>query len=203
MSKQDLRQYALSERRKWATCFSQWNRKLCKHLLQCIRTLPEQWTSIGGYWPLSNEADIRTALHALHTCDYTLSLPVVLRSHAPLIFREWTPQTPLERGPFSTQHPSPTQPLIHPDILCVPLVAFTASGQRLGYGGGFYDRTIEHMKKDGTLQQTIGIAFSVQELTEIPTEKTDQALDWICTEKGIIQCGSGQKALPNAAKTNT
>jgi 5-formyltetrahydrofolate cyclo-ligase len=111
-------------------------------------------------------------------------VPVIIGRGQPLRFRQWTPGCAMIDGEFGAKIPA-TGDWIEPEILIVPLVAFSAKGGRLGYGGGFYDRTLEQLRgKRGTL--AIGFAFAAQQDDDLPLEPTDQWLDLIVTEQGVI-----------------
>lgn len=135
---------------------------------------------LAGYWPMRDEADPRAAM-AAH--DGPVVLPVVTGTARPLVFRLWRGEV-LERGPFGTSHPPESAPEVRPDILIVPLAGFDARGNRLGYGGGFYDRSLEALRRAGPVL-ALGLAFEAQRLPTIPTEPTDQPLDLIVTERGL------------------
>jgi 5-formyltetrahydrofolate cyclo-ligase len=110
-------------------------------------------------------------------------VPVIQAAGRPLLFSRWTPGCDMIEGPFGARIPAVTE-LVEPEILIVPLVAFDASGGRLGYGGGFYDRTLAQLRaRRATL--AIGFAFAAQEAEALPLEPTDQPLDMIVTETGI------------------
>jgi 5-formyltetrahydrofolate cyclo-ligase len=101
-----------------------------------------------------------------------------------LLFSKWDPDMAMKEGPFGAQIPQ-IDDFFEPEIVIVPLVAFDKNGGRLGYGGGFYDRTLEGLRaKRATL--AIGFAFAGQEATDLPLEATDQPLDMIVTQNGVI-----------------
>ncbi len=136
---------------------------------------------VSGYWPIRTEIDTRTALGELSRTRQIV-LPVVEGAGKPLSFRFWAPGTELIEGAFGAAIPKEAEGG-DPDILIVPLAAFDARGYRLGYGGGFYDRTLEKLRaKKPTL--AIGFAFADQKVDDLPTEPTDQPLDAIVTENG-------------------
>lgn len=136
---------------------------------------------IGGFMPLQGEIDISPLLHELHKRGHTVALPETPPAGQELTFRVWTPDTPLRTGRFGTQHPDTAA--IKPDFLLIPLLAFDAHGHRLGYGGGYYDRTIASLPHAFRL----GCAYAIQQVETVPTEPTDQTLHAIATEKEIIQ----------------
>ena len=137
---------------------------------------------IGGYWPLPGELDIRPLLKACHAQGHELALPCTPRKGYPLIFRAWTPDDSLKAGPYGTREPFPEKKEILPNLVLVPLLAFTQHGERLGYGGGFYDRTLAALKEHAEVF-ACGIAYAAQEAATLPTDKYDQRLDGILTDK--------------------
>jgi 5-formyltetrahydrofolate cyclo-ligase len=138
---------------------------------------------IGGYWPIGTELDVRPLLVALHARGHTCGLPTH-QARQPLIFHRWRPNDKLVTKSFGIQVPDPHTPLVAPDILLLPMLAFDARGRRLGYGGGYYDRTIPQMRARKPLL-TVGIAYAAQEVTEVPVDGYDQPLDWIVTDESV------------------
>ena len=138
---------------------------------------------IAGYWPIRTEIDPRAAMERL-SADKAIVLPVVAGDGLPLDFRFWVPGCDMIEGAFGAAIPADERGA-DPDILIVPLVAFDGQGYRLGYGGGFYDRTIERLKKSKPVV-TVGFAFSAQQIDRVPTEPTDQHLDYMVTEDGVL-----------------
>lgn len=137
---------------------------------------------LGLYWPIRAEVDSRPlfTLHSGPTC-----LPVVLGPGRPLIFRRWRPGEALIAGPYGTAHPGPEAESVQPQVVVVPLVGFDRQGMRLGYGGGFYDRTLEALRNQGPVK-AIGLAFAAQESARLPRGDHDQPLDLIVTEAEAI-----------------
>lgn len=136
---------------------------------------------LAGYWPMRGEPDPRAAMRA-H--DGPLCLPVVPGRGVPLIFRLWQGEA-LVPGPFGTSHPPDSAPEVTPDVLIVPLLAFDAGLNRLGYGGGYYDRTLK-MLRAMHRSRAVGLAWAVQEMPNLPVEPTDQRLDLLVTDRGIL-----------------
>ncbi|WP_295534943.1 5-formyltetrahydrofolate cyclo-ligase [uncultured Thioclava sp.] len=147
-------------------------------LTQALAAYPVQ--PLAGYWPIRTEPDPRPAMTAHHG---PLCLPVVVVPGQPLVFRRWHPGAAMEPGAFGAPIPQ-DKTEITPQILIVPLLAFDARGYRLGYGGGFYDRTLQALRAAGPVI-AIGFTYGAQERTEVPTDATDQPLDFIVTEAGI------------------
>ena len=139
-------------------------------------------TVVSGFWPMAEELDIRPLMIELHNQGCQLALPVVVAKRQPLVFRAWRPGDPLEAGVFGTLHPSPKREVVEPDALIVPLLACDEEGWRLGYGGGFYDRTLEALRAKKTIT-AVGVGFNAQLLPEVPHGPSDQRLDWLLTDK--------------------
>lgn len=139
---------------------------------------------LAGYMPIRSEIDPLPAM-AEASAHGPVGVPVILGEGQPLAFSRWTPDGPLRDGPFGARVPE-TDDFLEPEIVIVPLVAFTRAGGRLGYGGGFYDRTLEQLRaRRATL--AIGFAYGVQERADLPLEPTDQTLDMIVTDAEVIE----------------
>ncbi len=136
---------------------------------------------IAGVWPLPGELDLRPLMQALHVRGHRILLPETTPRGQALIFRHWTPGCAMVTERFGTQRPD--GPVGVPDLLFVPLLAFDRHGHRLGYGGGYYDRTLASLP--GRL--ALGFGFSALEVDSVPTGPHDQPLDAIVTEKGVIR----------------
>lgn len=139
---------------------------------------------IGAYAALPGEADPHLLLKALVSTGCMLAFPRVEAKAAPLVFHHWKPGRELKPGTFGIAEPSADWPVAHPRILLIPLLAFDARGHRLGYGGGYYDRTLEALRAHGNIR-AIGIAYAGQEIDSIPDENHDHLLDMIATENGV------------------
>jgi len=153
-----------------------------------VRALSELKTtdvSIAGYWPLGDELDCRPLLAALKAAGAQVALPVVAGQGQVLIFRNWTPGDALEPGPFGTAHPGLRAAVVAPRVLFVPLIGFDASGHRLGYGAGYYDRTITAFRKERAIT-AIGLAYDEQEVDAVPSESHDQRLDAVMTDRRTL-----------------
>ncbi|MFB9356001.1 5-formyltetrahydrofolate cyclo-ligase [Sneathiella chinensis] len=150
------------------------------HFLDAIR--PGNGLSVSLYWPIADEMNTRPLIYRLQEQGIRCLLPFVEGPDRPLVFREWIAGQPLEKGAFDVYAPEASAPEGVPDILVVPLLAFDGAGYRLGYGGGYYDRTLEKLRA-GKGCLAVGYAFSVQEVATVPTDGYDQPLDWIVTEK--------------------
>jgi 5-formyltetrahydrofolate cyclo-ligase len=138
---------------------------------------------VSGFWPIGEEIDIRPLLHALHERGHPVVLPVTPRRGEALTFRGWQPGDALVPERFGTMRP--IGDLLIPDVLLIPLLAFDVAGGRLGYGGGFYDRTLAGLP--GRFR--LGCAFAAQQVDAVPFGPYDMRLDAVATENGIIRCG--------------
>ena len=136
---------------------------------------------LAGYMPMRTEID---PLPAMAAHQGPVCVPVIPGPDMPLRFREWTPGCAMEAGAFGALIPAEGA-WLEPEVLIVPLLSFDRRGFRLGYGGGFYDRTLERLRARGTTL-ALGFAFAAQEVAEVPIEPTDQPLDAILTETGLI-----------------
>jgi 5-formyltetrahydrofolate cyclo-ligase len=138
---------------------------------------------VSGFIPIRTEIDPRPAM-AEASAHGVVGVPVITGAHRPLRFSVWRPEAQMVDGPFGASIPA-DEDFFEPEIVIVPLLAFTRWGARLGYGGGFYDRTLAQLRaRRATL--AIGFAFAGQEVDVLPLEATDQALDLIVTEAGVI-----------------
>lgn len=142
---------------------------------------PYKLRALSGYMPMRTEID---PLPAMAAHEGPVCVPVIIGKGQPLKFREWTPGCPMIAGEFGALIPAEGA-WIEPEILIVPLLAFDARGYRLGYGGGFYDRTLEGLRsKRATV--AVGFAFAAQKVVEVPINVYDQRLDAVVTENGIV-----------------
>lgn len=142
---------------------------------------------VAAYWGIRDELDCRSILVRLMDANVKVVLPAVLGDEEPLELRVWEQGTALYEAGFGTLAPSPLAPRAEPDIVLMPLLGFDRVGTRLGYGGGYYDRTLAGLNKKPKL---IGLAFAVQELPLIPREPHDVPLDAVITETGVRHFGA-------------
>ena len=182
-AKAALRRSSRQRRREAASGGPRAASEVCRRLLASL-VIPVGST-VAGYWPLRDEMDPLPVLSALAARGQRLCLPVVVGAGAALAFRAWQPDAPLEPAAFGTRVPGPDCPAVAPDILLVPLLAFDRRGRRLGYGGGFYDRTLAALRGRRAIV-AVGLAFAAQEAAEVPVEAGDEALDRIVTEREVV-----------------
>lgn len=143
---------------------------------------------VSGFYPYQSEIDTRPLLGRLAGEGWTTALPIVIALQQPLEFRRWLPGEPTVPGKWDIPRPPDTSPLLEPDVLLVPMLAFDRLGYRLGYGGGFYDRTLALLRAKKTVT-AIGVAYAAQEVDSVPHDAHDQPLDFVMTEKELIRCG--------------
>jgi 5-formyltetrahydrofolate cyclo-ligase len=158
--------------------------QIAANLLQAV-PLPDG-AIVSGYHAMGDEADPLPALLALAAGGHDLCLPVTPKRGLPLSFRLWRPGNALEPGVWGIPAPPASAPQVEPNVLLVPLLAFDRAGYRLGYGGGYYDRTLAALREKGPVL-AIGIAYAGQQVEDVPRAATDQRLDWIVTEQAAIR----------------
>jgi 5-formyltetrahydrofolate cyclo-ligase len=150
------------------------------HLTRALADFAGQ--DLGGYMPMRTEIDPRPAMH---THSGALGVPVITAAATPLRFAAYTAGAAMVQGAFGALIPAALT-WITPTVLIVPLLAYDARGYRLGYGGGFYDRTLQRLRANGPLT-AIGFAFAAQAVAEVPIDANDQPLDMLVTEAGIVR----------------
>jgi len=143
---------------------------------------PPPGAVVSGFWPMDGEIDIRALLSALLARGHPVVLPVTPKRGLPLSFRLWRPGDPMVPERFGTLRPTGEER--SPDFLLVPLLTFDRHGGRLGYGAGYYDRTLPLHAQSFTL----GCAFAAQEVSEVPMGPRDVRLDAVATEFEVIRC---------------
>ncbi len=140
---------------------------------------------VSGFFPIRGEIDPMPLMQVLFDAGATLALPVVAGRDRPLLFRQWAPDAPLVRGAYGTREPVATAPEVEPDVLLVPFAAFDREGHRIGYGAGYYDRTLERLRLSKSII-AIGVGFAVQEIDRVPSSDHDVRLDLVLTDKEVI-----------------
>jgi 5-formyltetrahydrofolate cyclo-ligase len=152
-----------------------------------ILALPElaRARTIGAFWPIRSEVDPRPAAEALRNRGQAVALPHVTPEG--LVFRAWRAGDALVAGRFGLSEPDPALPPVEPDALIVPLAAFDRTGQRIGYGRGYYDGAIARLSHARPVL-TVGVGFAAQEVARVPAEPHDRPLQFVITEAGVIRC---------------
>lgn len=154
--------------------------------------------TVGYCWPFKGEPDPRFAIRHFREHGARSALPVVVAKQAPLEFREWWPGVATSRGVFDLPVPEGSD-VVHPDALLVPPVGFDAGGYRLGYGGGYFDRTLASMQPQPL---KIGIAFEICRMPTIHPQPHDIPMDFIVTECGIHRVDAGRLKLVAPQSSN-
>ena len=139
---------------------------------------------IGGYYPVNFEIDDLELLRKFEKNRFSISLPVIKKNFQ-MDFYKWSFSDPLKVNKYGIPEPT-IKNIVYPDILLIPLVAFDKNLNRLGYGGGYYDRLIEKLSKKKNIIK-IGLALSIQKINKVPINAYDQKLDYIVTNKYIIK----------------
>jgi 5-formyltetrahydrofolate cyclo-ligase len=182
--KADLRRAALAARDALDPATRQ---SASASIVGALLALPELAAAqlIGAFWPIRSEVDPRPAAKGLLARGQRVALPHVTPDG--LVFREWRAGDALVAGRFGLSEPDPSLPPVEPDALIVPLAAFDRSGQRVGYGRGYYDGAISRLSRTHPVL-TVGIGFAAQEVAQVPAEPHDQPLRFLITEAGVIRC---------------
>ena len=149
-------------------------------------------------WPFNNEYDPRHLMHRLRERGAKTALPVVVAPRQPLIFRTWAPGDPLAKGVYDIPYPVGGDPVV-PDVALVPMNGFDAAGYRLGYGGGFFDRTLAQLRA-GDVQRpvAIGVTYELARIDTIDPQSYDIPMDYVATERGVYERIDGRLELLSA-----
>ena len=143
------------------------------------------------YWPFRGELNLRPWMHTLHASGVRVALPLVEAAGRPLAFREWTPEGRMEPGVWRIPVPVDGE-VLSPSIVISPLVGYDGGGYRLGYGGGFFDRTLERLRSDGENPRVIGVGHAGARIPTIYPQPHDIPMDVIVTEaEQLERTGSG------------
>ena len=141
---------------------------------------------VSAYYPMAGEIWPLRLMAALKSKGHALALPVMQGKADPLLFRAWAPGDELIAGVWGIRQPTPSQPPVLPDILLVPLLAFDRAGYRLGYGGGYFDRTLRDLRRRKPIL-AVGLGLDELEVDAVPHLDYDERLDWILTPSGSRQ----------------
>jgi 5-formyltetrahydrofolate cyclo-ligase len=147
---------------------------------------PHAGKPVAGYMAMRTEINPITAMAEL-SLECQIGVPVIVGAGRPLVFHRWSPGAEMVDGTFGARVPAKAEPMV-PEVLIVPLVAFDRHGGRLGYGGGFYDRTLQ-LLRGNRRTYAIGMAYAAQESDALPLEPTDQPLDAVVTEAETLVFG--------------
>lgn len=183
---------ALQQRRQ-ALARDEREQRTARVVLLLERQVPElAGASVGFYWPFRAEMDLRGFAASLHTAGARLSLPVVVEKAAPLEFWHWEPGTRLARGAWRIPVPA-ERIVVRPGALVVPLLGFDEAGYRLGYGGGYYDRTLAAMRPRPF---TVGVGYELGRLPTIHPLPHDIPMDAVATESGVLRFDTERRPKP-------
>ncbi len=141
---------------------------------------------VGGFHPIFSEIDVVPLMRVLADKQCQLCLPVTPNKPGELSFRSYIPGQKLETGPLNTWHPDASSRQLAPGLILLPLLAFDARCNRLGYGGGYYDRTIKKFRESQVYVKVVGVAYSGQQVDKVPTNSTDEPMDGVLTPAGIM-----------------
>ena len=166
-----------------------WRQRMDSHIERAFPLLFDQGAgqTIAICWPHRNEYDARPLAARWRTAGATIALPVVVAQHAPLIFRAWTEDTEMAQDKQGISYPA-AGASISPDVILLPVVGFDAQGYRLGYGGGYFDRTLVQLNPRPLV---IGTAYEISRLASVQPQVHDIPMDWVVTEAGAYRREGG------------
>lgn len=159
--------------------------RLAQHGLAFLGIAPG--VVVSGFSAIRDEIDPKALLERLDGEGYRVALPVMQGKGRPLQFRAWSPGDEMGSGHWDIAEPLPDKPEVYPDVVLVPLLAFDAHGYRLGYGGGFYDRTLERLRARKPVV-AVGIGYDELKIDAVPHLDYDERLDWVLTPSGPLRC---------------
>ncbi|MBA2127054.1 5-formyltetrahydrofolate cyclo-ligase [Hyphomicrobium methylovorum] len=143
--------------------------------------------TVSGFAAINDEIDPRPLMMWLQAEGCKLALPVMQGKGKPLLMRSWSPGDAMATAAWGIAEPMDDKPAVDPDVVLVPLLAFDARGYRLGYGGGFYDRTLARLRKIKPVI-AVGLAYDELRVDAVPVESYDERLDWVLTPSGPVHC---------------
>ena len=177
-----LRATCLDRRKVLHAALPQAGEMACDHFLNGIG-FPDE-SAVSAYLPVRDEFDVLPFVEVADLFGHEIGMPVVDAKAKPLKFLQWSPDAELVTGAMGIPTPALDSPLVIPDLLFVPLIAFDDDGYRLGYGGGFYDRTLADLRRRNPGTMAVGVCFSGLKVDHVPHDDYDERLDWIVTEAG-------------------
>ena len=185
-AKEDLRQAALRRRQKLAPAArAKFAARLADEGLRLAKAFSAR--RVSAFFPLPDEPDARPLLAALAEAGFLTLLPVTTPLGAALVFRAWRPGEPTKLGKMKIAEPQESAKAFDPDLLFVPLACFDRRGHRIGYGAGYYDRTLRALRAKGPAI-AVGVAFGVSECAAAPFAAHDERLDFVLTDNELIDC---------------
>jgi 5-formyltetrahydrofolate cyclo-ligase len=179
--KQAMRDEALARRQALRAAAPDAARRMARNFIGAVPLAPS--AVVSAFVAIGDETDPAPLIDLLRKEGHPIALPRVVRKGEKLAFHRYEPGAALVPGVFGLSQPGTDWPEAIPDVLIVPLLAFDARGQRLGYGGGFYDRTLSALRASRTIV-AVGFAFAGQEVPDVPHRESDEPLDWVVTERG-------------------
>ncbi len=186
--KKDLREQAKARRSQaYARRRAAASEGLAKHGIGFAG--PVEGAEVSAFLAIGEELDPLPLMRRLWAAGHAIGLPVMVGKAKPLVFREWREGEPLREVQWGIREPQDSARVIVPDIVLVPLLAFDCHGYRLGYGGGFYDRSIAEIRAAKPVI-TIGLAYDELEVDAVPHDDYDQRLEWVLTPSGPKACRS-------------
>jgi len=156
----------------------------------------EPGSIVSGFSAIKDEIDAGPLLARLDGEGFRLALPVMQGNGKPLLFRAWAPDDEMGTATWGIAEPLPSRVMLEPDVVLVPLLAFDARGYRLGYGGGFYDRTLAGLRAKKSIV-AVGLAYDELEVDAVPHLDYDQRIDWVLTPSGPLRCQAGATFTPS------
>ncbi len=159
--------------------------RIAEHGLSFLPLAPGR--VVSGFSAIRDEIDPAALLQRLQGEGHHLCLPVMQGKGLPLVFRAWSPGDEMGKVQWGISEPLPDKPVLEPDVVLVPLLAFDAQGFRLGYGGGFYDRTLARLRAIKPVV-AVGIAYDELKVDAVPYRSYDERLDWVLTPSGPQRC---------------
>jgi 5-formyltetrahydrofolate cyclo-ligase len=149
--------------------------------------LPQRPFVVSGFSSLPDEFRVWPLLRRLHVEGHALAMPVMQGKGRPLVFRAWAPGDAMDKAVWGIAEPRADKPVLEPDIVLVPLLAFDATGWRLGYGGGYFDRTLRGLRARKSIV-AIGLAYDESQVDAVPHLDYDERLDWVLRPSGPLRC---------------
>jgi len=185
-AKKNLRAAALARRKAaFERHGAEASRKIAAHGVDFLNATPG--AIVSGFAAINDEINPAPLMTWLQAEGFRLALPVMQGKGKPLLMRAWTPGDAMNAAAWGIAEPMDDKPAVDPDILLVPLLAFDARGYRLGYGGGFYDRTLQRLRKLKPIV-AVGLAYDELRVDAVPAESYDERLDWVLTPSGPLHC---------------
>ncbi len=168
--------------------------KAARHFMATIPLSPG--AVVSAYWPLGDELDSRPLIQALLDAGQRIALPVVQGAGRPLCFRRWRHGDAMATSSFGVSEPLQSAAEVRPKIVIAPLLAYNGEGYRLGYGGGYYDRTLRALRQGVPGLLAVGLGFAAQEMPALPYDGHDEPLDWLVNENGARRFPRRNHSVP-------